>query len=61
MSIKAGQSEQQAMNNTADSALRGHVFNQDRNGVNEGMGYNLKQLKILDVLKNYAVTGNKPN
>lgn len=28
---------------------------------NEGMGYNLKQLKILDALKNYAVTGNKPN
>jgi hypothetical protein len=61
MSIKAKQSEQKAMENAVDSALRGHVFNQDQNLVNEGMGYNPKQLKILDALKNYAVTGNKPN
>ena len=59
MSIAAKQSEQKAMENTVDSALRGHVFNQDQNLVNKDMGYSSSQLKILDALKSYAVTGTK--
>ena len=59
MSIKSGQSEQKAMENTVDSAMRGHAFNQDANLVNMGMEYGPEQTEILNRLKRYVETGNK--
>ena len=60
MSVDQGLSEKKAMENTIDSAMRGHAFNQDNNLVNEGMNYSPKQMQILNNLKNYVETGNKP-
>ena len=54
MSIKAGQPEQKAMDNTVDSALRGQVFNQEQNMVNQGMDYTPEQMSILNGLRNYT-------
>jgi hypothetical protein len=54
MSVEEGLPERKAMENTVDSAMRGQVFNQDQNRVNEGMNYSPEQMRMLNGLRNYT-------
>jgi len=58
-SIDLGMSEEDAMKNTVDSALRGYVMNQWPEEVNTEMNYNTHQKTMLEGLKNYTRTGKR--
>ena len=59
VSIDQGQSEDYAIRNAADSALRGYTFGQWPEEVNQQMQYNPIQKGLLESLKNYMKTGKK--
>ena len=56
-SIRSGQSEDRAVQNAIDSALRGYTTGQWPKEANDRMNYSPQQRKILDDLKQYMVTG----
>lgn len=55
-SIKQGMPENLALNNLADSALRGYVINQFPDKVNKDIGYNAKQIELFNNLLKYMKT-----
>lgn len=59
-SIKQGMPENLALNNLADSALRGYVLNQFPDKVNKDIGYNAKQQELFNNLLKYMKTPVQP-
>ena len=57
--LKSGGSEDRAIQNSIDSALRGYTVGQWPAEANASMGYNSDQLGMLDALKNYMQTGKR--
>lgn len=55
-SIKQGMPEELALNNLADSALRGYVLNQFPDEVNKDIGYNKQQKELFKSLEDYMKT-----
>lgn len=55
-SIKLGMSEELALRNLADSALRGYVLNQFPEEVNKDIGYNKNQQQLFKSLEDYMKT-----
>jgi hypothetical protein len=58
--LKGGGTEQQAMNNAADSALRGYTVNQWPASANAEMRYTPEQIKSLNDLRTYMGQGYYP-
>lgn len=56
-SRRMGQSEDRALQNAVDSAMRGYTTGQWPKEANDRMAYTDKQRKVLDDLKTYMVTG----
>ena len=59
MSLDENMSEDAAMRNATDSAMRGYVVNQWPDKQNKEMNYSEDQLKLLNNLKKYTKTGKK--
>jgi hypothetical protein len=59
MSLDENMSEDAAMRNATDSAMRGYVVNQWPDKYNKEMNYSKDQLKLLNSLKDYTKTGKK--
>jgi len=59
MTLDQGRSEDDAIRNAADSALRGYTFGQWPEEVNREMQYSPIQTGLLEALKNYMKTGKK--
>ena len=55
-SLKTGQSEEQALQNATDSALRGYVVNQWPQEANNDFKYSPKQLQMFQSLQKYMKT-----
>ena len=55
--LDRGESEQRAIQNAMDSALRGYAMNQWPEEANQAMGYTPEQRRMLDTLRNYVTTG----
>ena len=55
-SIKQGQSEDRAIQNATDSAMRGYVVGQWPTENNDRLGYNPEQMQLLNNLQNYMAT-----
>jgi hypothetical protein len=57
--LRGGESQQKAMQNAADSALRGYTVGQWDAASNAAMHYTAAQVKMLDALKSYMRTGRR--
>lgn len=58
--IDEGRPEADAIQNATDSALRGYTVGQWPEQINKALNYNAEQLKYLNNLKNYMITGEEP-
>jgi len=59
MSLRVGQSEDMALQNAVDSALRGYTVGHWPEEANASMGYTKQQKDMLDNLKRYMMTGKR--
>lgn len=58
--IAEGRPEKDAIQNATDSALRGYTVGQWPEEINKALAYTPDQLKTLDALKMYMITGKAP-
>lgn len=58
--LAEGRPEADAIKNATDSALRGYTVGQWPEEINKALGYSPDQLKTLDSLKMYMITGKEP-
>ena len=58
--LAEGRPEADAIKNATDSALRGYTVGQWPEEINKALAYNPNQLKTLDALKMYMITGKAP-
>ena len=57
--LDEGRPETDAIQNATDSALRGYTVGQWPEKINKAIGYDAKQLQMLDALKSYMTTPTK--